>query len=110
MDVVLDNLDVYWDGLRTTVSLTALSFGLAFAIGLAVAACRVSPVPPLRAAAFVYVETIRNTPLAVLFLLFYYTDALSLPMAVKGMRQGHRMTVRSLRLGPTICRITSINR
>ena len=34
----------------------------------------------------------------------------SLPMAVKGMRQGHRMTVRSLRPGPTICRITSMNR
>ena len=48
MDVVLDNLDVFAEGMRTTVSLTLLSFAVAFVIGIVVAACRVSPVPPLR--------------------------------------------------------------
>ena len=71
VDVVLDNLDLFVEGLRTTVSLTLLSYAAAFVIGIVVAACRVSPVPPLRAAGAFYVGTVRNTPLAVLMVLFY---------------------------------------
>jgi glutamate transport system permease protein len=37
-----------------------------------IAAFRVSPVPPLRLVGAVWVETLRNTPLAVLFLLFFF--------------------------------------
>lgn len=37
-----------------------------------VAAFRVSPVAPLRAAGTVYVEVIRNCPLTVLFVLFFF--------------------------------------
>jgi glutamate transport system permease protein len=48
------------------------AFALAFTIGVVVAACRVSPVAPLRAAGTLYVETVRNTPLAVLFVLFFF--------------------------------------
>src|SRR5688572_11606922 len=58
--------------MRATMSLTLLSFAAAFVIGIVVAACRVSPVPPLRLAGAFYVETIRNTPLPVLFVLFYF--------------------------------------
>ncbi len=72
MDVVLDNLGVFAEGMRTTMSLTLLSFAAAFVIGIVVAACRVSPVPPLRLAGAFYVETIRNTPLPVLFVLFFF--------------------------------------
>ncbi|MGI8663560.1 MAG: amino acid ABC transporter permease [Acidimicrobiales bacterium] len=72
MDVVFDNLDVFWLGMRTTVSLTLLSFAVAFVIGIVVAACRVSPVPPLRWAGVFYVETVRNTPLTVHFVLFFF--------------------------------------
>ena len=72
MDVVLDNLDVYLKGMQTTVALTALSFAIAFAIGVVVAAFRVSPVPPLRVAGAVWVEALRNTPLAVLFYLMFF--------------------------------------
>ena len=72
MDVVFDNLDVYLQGMRTTVSLTLLSFSVAFVIGIVVAACRVSPVPPLRIAGACYVELVRNTPLTVLFVLFFF--------------------------------------
>ena len=71
MDVVLDNADLYWAGLRTTVALTLVSFVVAFVLGVVVASFRVSPVPPLRGAGAFYVETFRNTPLAVLMLLFY---------------------------------------
>jgi glutamate transport system permease protein len=72
VDVVLDNLDVYWRGMRTTASLTLLSFAVAMLIGLVVAAFRVSPVPPLRAAGTAYVEVFRNIPLVVLFVLFFF--------------------------------------
>jgi glutamate transport system permease protein len=58
--------------MRTTVSLTLLSFATAVVIGTVVAAFRVSPVPPLRAAGAVYTELVRNTPLLVLFVLFYF--------------------------------------
>lgn len=72
MNVVLDNLGTYAEGMRTTVSLTLLSFAAAMVIGTVVAAFRVSPVPPLRWAGAAYVELVRNTPLAVLFVLFFF--------------------------------------
>jgi glutamate transport system permease protein len=72
MGVVLDNLDSYLEGMRTTVSLTGLSFLIALVAGVVVATCRVSPVPPLRLAGAVWVEALRNTPLAVLFFLFLF--------------------------------------
>jgi len=71
MNVVLDNLDQFLNGMQQTVVLTVLSFAIAFLIGVVVAGFRVSPVPPLRALGTVYVTLIRNTPLAVLLLLFY---------------------------------------
>jgi glutamate transport system permease protein len=70
--VVLDNLDLYLEGARLTVELTLGSFALALVLGTITAAARVSPVPPLRAIGAFYVETVRNTPLLVIFVLFYF--------------------------------------
>lgn len=72
MEVLLNNLDSFGSGLRLTVALALISFSGALAIGLVVAAFRVSPVPPLRAAGAFYVETIRNIPPLVLLLVFYF--------------------------------------
>lgn len=72
MDLILDNLDLFGEGLWTTVQLAVLSYLLAFAIGLALATARVSPVPPLRAAGTAYVELVRNTPLLVLLILAFF--------------------------------------
>jgi glutamate transport system permease protein len=72
VSVVFDNLDQFLRGMRTTVSLTLLSFAAAFVIGIVVAAFRVSPIPPLRALGTFYVGTVRNTPLAVLMVLFFF--------------------------------------
>ncbi len=58
--------------MRTTVALTLASFAAAMVVGTVVAACRVSPVGPLRLAGTVWVEAVRNTPLAVHFLIFYF--------------------------------------
>ena len=72
MDVVLDNVDVFLAGMRRTVELSVLSFFFAFAVGMVLAAFRVSPVPPLRAAAATYVELVRNTPLLVLMFIVVF--------------------------------------
>jgi glutamate transport system permease protein len=69
VDAVLDNLDAYVAGFRTTLWLSVVSFALAMLLGLVVATMRVSPVAPLRAAGLTYVETFRNIPLAVFFTL-----------------------------------------
>lgn len=72
MDAVLDNLDVYLDGFRTTLSLTLVAAVGALLLGTLVAAMRVSPVPPLRAVARLYVTVVRNTPLTVVFFLVVF--------------------------------------
>lgn len=54
------------------MSLTLLSFLAAVVVGTVVAAFRVGPVPPLRWAGTTYVELVRNTPLAVHFIFFYF--------------------------------------
>lgn len=72
MEVVFDNLDVYLEGMRRTVELSALSFALALVLGTFVAAFRVSPVPPLRWAGAAYIELVRNTPLLVLMFVFFF--------------------------------------
>ncbi|MGI8758754.1 MAG: amino acid ABC transporter permease [Acidimicrobiales bacterium] len=72
MRVVLDNLDLFAEGIRTTVALTLLSWIGAFVLGVVVASFRVGPIPPLRAAGTVYVEMVRNCPLAVLFVVFFF--------------------------------------
>lgn len=72
MDVILDNLDRFAEGLWLTVQLTVLSYLLAFVIGTVIAAFRVSPVAPMRAAGTAYVELVRNTPLLVLLVLAFF--------------------------------------
>lgn len=72
MHVVFDNLDVYLEGMRRTVELSALSFAIALVFGTFVAAIRVSPVPPLRWAGAAYIELVRNTPLLVLMFVFFF--------------------------------------
>jgi glutamate transport system permease protein len=72
LDVVHDNLDVFLRGMGTTVSLTVLSFATALVLGTVVAAFRVSPIPPLRWVGALFVETVQNTPLPVLFIFFFF--------------------------------------
>lgn len=72
MGAVTGNLDVFLEGMRTTATLTLVSFAVALMLGTLVAAWRISPVPPLRLAGAAYVDLVRNTPLVVLmFLLFF---------------------------------------
>jgi glutamate transport system permease protein len=72
VNTVIDNLDVYTAGFRTTLALTLLAAMGALVLGTLIAAMRVSPVPPLRWAATAYVELVRNTPLTVVFFLVVF--------------------------------------
>jgi glutamate transport system permease protein len=72
MGVVVDNLDRYWAGLLTTLSLSVLAGLLAFALGTLLAGFRVSPFPPLRAFGTGYVEVVRNTPLTVVWFFMVF--------------------------------------
>ncbi len=72
MDLVLDNLDLLRQGLWLTVQLSLLGFAGAFVVGVVLAACRVGPVGPLRRAATVFTEAMRNVPLVVLLYLVYF--------------------------------------
>ncbi|MFI2184357.1 amino acid ABC transporter permease [Streptomyces sioyaensis] len=67
MNVLLDNLSRYGEGLLGTVELTVYSSLLALALGFLMAAFRVAPVGSLRAIGTVWVNVLRNTPLTLLF-------------------------------------------
>ena len=72
MEVILDNLGPYASGVLSTVVLTGTSWAGAMVLGVVVAAFRVGPVPPLRAVGAAYVQLVRNCPLAVLFVFFFF--------------------------------------
>ncbi|MEU8135718.1 amino acid ABC transporter permease [Streptodolium elevatio] len=67
MNVLFDNWDTYWEGFLGTLKLTVVASALALALGVLVAACRVSPVAPMRVFGAVWVNVLRNTPLTLLF-------------------------------------------
>ncbi|MCX4673818.1 amino acid ABC transporter permease [Streptomyces sp. BE308] len=72
MNVLLDNFPEFRDGFIGTVSITAVSSVIALVLGVAIAGFRVSPVPPLRIFGTAWVTLLRNTPLTLLFLIFYF--------------------------------------
>ena len=72
MDFVRENADLFLDAFLTTLGLSLLAGLLALVLGTLLAAMRVSPIPPLRGLATVYVETLRNTPLTVVFFFLIF--------------------------------------
>lgn len=65
MQVIIENLPLYWSGLLQTLSICAYAGVLALLLGLIIAGFRVSPLPPLRAAGTSWVTVFRNCPLTV---------------------------------------------
>lgn len=72
MGIISNNLDIWLDGLLGTVVLFVAGGLLALLIGTLVGAMRVSPVPIARAVGSLYVNTIRNTPLTLVFFAFAF--------------------------------------
>ncbi|WP_329569583.1 amino acid ABC transporter permease [Kitasatospora sp. NBC_01266] len=59
-------------GLLLTLAMTGLAFAGALVLGVLLAVCRISPVPPLRVLGAGYVTVFRNIPLLVLLVLFVF--------------------------------------
>lgn len=72
MNAVIDELPLYWEGFRTTLSLTLLAAVIALVLGTILGSFRVSPVPTLRWFGTAYVELVRNTPLTLVFIFFVF--------------------------------------
>ncbi|MCC8396865.1 amino acid ABC transporter permease [Paraburkholderia sp. MMS20-SJTR3] len=75
MDFLHPLLPFAWrfvQAMGVTIELTALSFAMAFALGVALSVVAVSPLAPLRWFAATYVEIMRMTPLLALLLLFVF--------------------------------------
>lgn len=72
MDAITENLDLYWSGFLTSLGICLYGMVGSLALGTMIAACRVSPVPPLRAFGTSWVTIFRNTPLSlVLFFIAF---------------------------------------
>lgn len=71
-EVVTQYLPVLLSGIGLTVSVSALSMAISLATGLLIALMRLSPVRPVRWAAYAYTEFFRNTPLLMQVIWVYY--------------------------------------
>jgi glutamate transport system permease protein len=65
--VLTDHWSIFRDGFLNTVELFAISAFCSLALGTALGAMRVGPVPALRAFGTAYVNVVRNTPLTLIF-------------------------------------------
>jgi His/Glu/Gln/Arg/opine family amino acid ABC transporter permease subunit len=70
--VVLDNRELWIEGLKNTLKVSAIGIAGSFVIGLVLGAARAHRIPVISQLAAVYVEVIRNTPLLVqVFFIFF---------------------------------------
>lgn len=65
MDVILENVPMYLDGVRVTLLICLYAAVLALVLGTLMASFRVSPLLPLRGAGSSWVTIFRNCPLTV---------------------------------------------
>jgi len=65
MEAVTGNLDLFVSGFLRSLGICLAALVGSLLLGTVIAACRVSPVPPLRAAGTWWVTIFRNTPLSV---------------------------------------------
>jgi polar amino acid transport system permease protein len=71
------------NGLLLSIQLTLVSLVFALPLGAVIATMRMSPVAALRAAGWLYVESIRNVPLLAHLLFWYFAAPELLPDAAK---------------------------
>ncbi|MCT9001899.1 amino acid ABC transporter permease [Microbacterium memoriense] len=72
MGVIFDHLPIWGEAIRNTLILFFGGAVIALVLGTIVGAARVSPVPIARAVGTLYVNTIRNTPLTLVFFFFAF--------------------------------------
>lgn len=72
MDVLVDNAGLYVDGFFVSLQICAYALVGSLILGIAIAACRVSPVPPLRWFGTAWVTVLRNCPLTIVLFFFAF--------------------------------------
>lgn len=74
MDIssVTHHLPFLLSGLKTTIAVSILSFVFGTAMGLLLALCRLSPVPPLRWVATLYIDFVRSTPVLIQLVWIFF--------------------------------------
>lgn len=72
LGALTDHWELWRDAVLGTLTLFFASAALALVLGFIVGAMRVSPVPIARAVGTAYVNTIRNTPLTLVFFVFVF--------------------------------------
>src|ERR687896_1712793 len=71
LQVFTDNSDEFLAGFWVTIRLVVFAFAIAMIVGTVVAALRISPSKWMQRLGGVYVETFRNVPLLVLFVISF---------------------------------------
>lgn len=72
MSVLFDHIGELLTGLLVTLELAVLAFPLAVLLGTVLGVCRVGPIAPLRAAAGLYVQCLRNAPLLLVLVMVVF--------------------------------------
>jgi glutamate transport system permease protein len=72
VEAITDNLDLFWNGFLRSLSICLWGLVGSLVLGTVIAACRVSPVPPLRLFGTAWVTVIRNCPLTVVLFFFAF--------------------------------------
>jgi len=72
VSALFEHGDDLWSGFVTTILLTLCAYPLALVLGALLAVCRISPVGPLRLAARLYVDVIRNAPLLLILVMIVF--------------------------------------
>ena len=87
-DFILDNLPLFLDGVRITIFISLLAFGLAIISGLVVALARMSKSRLLQPIVASYINLFRAIPLLVFILFVYYGVAIAFDMQVTAIQAG----------------------
>jgi glutamate transport system permease protein len=72
VEAVTGNLDLFASGYLVSLQLCLWALVGSLVLGTVIAACRVSPVPPLRVFGTAWVEVVRNCPLTVVLFFFAF--------------------------------------
>jgi glutamate transport system permease protein len=75
LSVLTDNWELFRDGFWLTIRLFLVAGLFSLVLGTILAAFRVSPIPALRGTGTGYVNTVRNTPLTLVFAFLFFGTA-----------------------------------
>jgi polar amino acid transport system permease protein len=87
-DFIFDNLPLFLDGVKITILISLVAFGLSIAFGLVVALLRMSKSRILQPIMAGYINLFRAIPLLVFILFVYYGVAISFDMQVTAIQAG----------------------